>query len=168
MNAVVRKLSAAMIAVVVLYLSVLSHLVAGGMLPSLTPMLVLIALSGAIVMAAAGRTMTFASTFAFVAIGELVFHIVLAVTHHGSGLLPGPKMLIAHLIAALIATLLIRSVDGVAAAWCRFVAVMLGEHELVPARTPQFRHTHSDVAHELVNESWVHHLHARRGPPTHH
>jgi len=167
MSAVVRKLSAAMIAAAVLYLSSLSHLAAGGALPSFMPMIVLIALSGAILMAAAGRTMTFASTFVLVAIGELVFHIVLAVTHHGSGMLPSPRMLIAHLIAALIATTLIRSVDGVAAAWCRFVAVMLGAHSLIPVPTPQLRQTHSSVGHDLKRESWAHRLPARRGPPTH-
>lgn len=168
---VVRAL---LVASSVVYLSLAGHLLAGGGVPGPGPLAVLLALSGALVLGLARQRLSFAGTFGVLVVGEVAFHVVLAVSAvtahgahgHASSVLPSPAMSGGHLLAALAAAFVIRFADSVIEAWRRFLASGLGGRFAVVGIVGWCRPTVVPAVAGGSPTSWTHHDDSRRGPPS--
>ncbi|MBI1352040.1 MAG: hypothetical protein GC156_13085 [Actinomycetales bacterium] len=103
--------------------------------------------------------------------GQFLLHVILSFTaahghgHHGA-LLPSGGMLIAHLTAAVVATVLIIHGDRLADAWLRFLSVLLGVTvEAAAAAVPVPGSAPRPAAAGARPSDFVLGVLVRRGPP---
>ena len=117
-----------------------------------------------------GRTRPL-TVFGVLAGGQALLHTVLSFTsvhEHGiaGSALPAWAMVAGHALAALIATALIVHTDRIAAAWFRFLSVLLGvEPPLTPAFAERRVRRVSTPMQPAPSSDFVAGLLRRRGPP---
>lgn len=103
--------------------------------------------------------------------GQLLLHVILTFTgahgHHGAWL-PTGTMLIAHVTAAAVATIVILHADRLADAWHRFLSVLLGaavaQARGATGRRQQATRPAAEGAH---HPAFARGVLIRRGPPPH-
>ena len=103
--------------------------------------------------------------------GQALLHVVLAVaTSHAEhsaidhSAPPASAMVTAHVLAALAAAIVISRADGIAAAWRRFTASLLGGIDHIVPATTALRPLPSTGVSARGQRLLIHHL-VRRGPP---
>lgn len=151
-------------------LTATGHLVGGGALPGLAPLVVLFPMLAAVVAELGHRCRSVASVLAVLGAGQVVLHyvlVVLAPHAHGDGAaVSAVQMLAMHLLATLVLAVMVRCADSALlalfAALCR---VLPRRPPLVPVdgSLPTRAVPEADVPMRLIAAlAWAD---SRRGPP---
>lgn len=161
----VRDARRGVLAVVLVLLSLAAHSAAAGSLPTLSAVLAGTAVAGAIAWAVLGQRRSFTSLAVILFAGQLLMHAVtVAVGHHGVSYLPDQRMLIAHLLAAVIVAGIFAHGEHIVETWIRAACRLLGvvslpALEFTRPRLARLDYRLSSIASIAGNPC------LRRGPP---
>lgn len=146
--------------------SVAAHSAAAGSLPGLPALLAAVTVATGLSLGLGSKRRSLPWLIVFLFAGQMLLHVaVVAVGHHATSMLPGPSMLLAHLVVAFGFAIAISHGEAVVAVWMRAASYMLGVTDLTVRAlatrqlTVQWRRT--PVETPVVIGSSV----SRRGPP---
>ena len=152
---------------VLILLSLVSHAAAANSLPSTTALGGGAAVAGGIAWSLTGQRRSLSSLIVIVFAGQLLIHAaVVALGHHGVGYVPSGRMLLAHLVAAGIASALFSQGERIVATWIRAASRVLGVTVLrLPAVAQKAKQTLPSPRPAFLVESMHDYTVSRRGPP---
>lgn len=136
------------------------------MLPSLAAVVIAAAPALALTLAVSDRRRSVTWLTAYLLLGQLLLHVVLsAASGHAHALIPGPGMVLAHAVAALLAAAAFGHGEQVAARWAAYLGQALGAPPLrLPSIHPRLAPAPAGPVEHAVGALLTHHV-ARRGPP---
>jgi hypothetical protein len=105
------RLRGVTLTLLVALLTASAHIAAGGGLPDLSLLVIVLPLLGAAFVAVAERTRSFPATVAVLATGQLVLHATLAALHPMAADADRP-MLVAHVLVTFVAAVAVRHADA--------------------------------------------------------
>lgn len=163
-----RAARAALIAAALILLTLVGHTAGHGSLDVLGIALISVLAIG-FGTALSARRLTALPVLGVLLAGQLLLHVVLTFTsahHAGASSISTPLMVLGHVVAAGIATVVVLSADALVRAWLRFLAAALG-HTVRGADAPRRPAQHpASPGAELPTSLLLRHGLSRRGPPT--
>lgn len=165
-----RRLRGSVLAALSALLTVVGHTAAGGGVPDLAVLAVLVPLVAGVFVTLAERCRGFTGTLVTLAAGQFALHHLMVLLHPHRvvepALLPESGMLVVHAAATLVTAVALRHADhGLAALTAALCRVLPRRPFSLPAdrALPAFASASPSVAARLARAFAV--AHARRGPP---